>query len=713
VVRSETRAGRAARSSIPFTLSLLWAIVAGWVEWRIARSPSPAVAHLAVFATGWVLFTLILFRTYRRADRDSLERHAAQQARTRAERIAQLTDALSRARTPEAVIEAAVQEPLHALAADAAMFLIAARDDQPAHIARAVGYRGGERDARGAHALEGHTPAADAIGRGAPVVIESAAAYAREYPDYAATPAASGFNGIAAVPLLVGSRGVAVVQIEFRLGRQIAAEDRQYLTTLGVRAAQTLDRAWELQDAIRAREEADALRARTDEQLVERETIEQALRASETRYRSLAARTSRLHALAASLSEAVTLEAVAHAIVTHGRIVTGATAGEVATLIEDGTAFEILYSDFSGSGHDRPDRYPAEPGLCATHAIETREPILVSSFEEWQARYSRSAALAADGGFVSAAALPLLAEGRGIGVLSLYFTAPLNFDEEYRNLLISVAQHSAQALDRARLYESAQTAKSEAETANRLKDDFVSIISHELRTPLNAMLGWTALLRKGSIDDATVARALQSIHDNATRQARLVDELLDFSRLQSGRLVLEMETCDLRRLLRGVVEAVIPSAAARAIELVLAPVPAVQLRADPRRLEQVFFNVLGNALKFTENGGRVSIDATEDEESVEVRITDTGAGIEPGFLPYVFDRFRQEERPASRRYGGVGLGLSIARELVEAHGGRIAAESEGPGCGSTFVITLPLASPAPDERPQGNPNLPQRSPSIH
>jgi signal transduction histidine kinase len=178
-------------------------------------------------------------------------------------------------------------------------------------------------------------------------------------------------------------------------------------------------------------------------------------------------------------------------------------------------------------------------------------------------------------------------------------------------------------------------------------------------------------------------------------------------------LVLELETCDLRRLLRGVVESVIPSAAARGIDLDLAPVPTVQLRADPRRLEQVFFNVLGNALKFTENGGRVTIRTTADDETVEVRVTDTGAGIDPNFLPFVFDRFRQGERPASRRFGGVGLGLSIARELVEAHRGRIIAESEGAGRGSTFVITLPLASPPEEDRPRGDQNPPERSTSIH
>lgn len=714
-MRSETPSGRVARNFTLYALSLLWVGVAAWVEWLIARSPAPAPVVFVVFCAGWLLFCAGLVRIYRRSQRDRQECVGAQRARVEAERVAQLTDALSRARTPETVIEAAVQEPLHALAADAAMLVIDGRDDQPLRLARAVGYRTAEREARAGTALAAHTPASDAIARGALVTIEHARAYEKEYPEHAHTPAGAGFNALAVVPLLVGSRAVAAVQLEFRSSRQITKEDRQYLSTLGVRAAQALDRAWQLDVAVRAREEADTLRARSDEQLLERQGIEQALRASETRYRSLAARTSRLHALAAALSEAVTLDAVAHAIVTHGRIVTGATNGDVAVLTEGGTVFETLFSDAPNHARHPWSRYAAEPGLCASHAVETREPILISSFEEWQERYSQSAAVAADGGFVSAATLPLLAEGRAIGVLTLYFTAPVNFDDEYRNLLISVAQHCAQALDRARLYEAAQQAKSEAETANRLKDDFVSIISHELRTPLNAMLGWTAMLRKGALDTTTSARALQSIHDNATRQARLVDELLDFSRLQSGRLSLDIEACDLRRLLRGVVESLIPSAAARGIELDLAAPPTVQLRGDPRRLEQVFFNVLGNALKFTDNGGRVTIRATADDDTVEVRITDTGAGIDPSFLPFVFDRFRQGERASSRRYGGVGLGLSIARELVEAHGGRITAESEGPGHGATFVITLPLTPSVGgnDDAPRRDENSSQPSPRIH
>src|SRR5258708_37430397 len=256
---------------------------------------------------------------------------------------------------------------------------------------------------------------------------------------------------------------------------------------------------------------------------------------------------------------------------------------------------------------------------------------------------------------------------------------------------MSVAQHCAQALDRARLYESTQRARADAERANRIKDEFVSIVSHELRTPLNAILGWTTMLQRGALAPEKSTRALQSIHDNASRQARLIDELLDFSRVTSGRTSLQMGQVDVRELVRGVVESMIPTAVARAVELQLSSVPPLAVRGDIRRLEQVCFNLIDNALKFTASGGRVAIDVRIVDGQVEIEVKDTGAGMDPDFLPYVFDRFRQADSTTSRTHGGLGLGLSIAKQLVEAHGGRIAAGSDGKGTGSTFTVYLPIA----------------------
>ena len=323
------------------------------------------------------------------------------------------------------------------------------------------------------------------------------------------------------------------------------------------------------------------------------------------------------------------MKAVAQVVVRQGKIAVGATSGDVLLLVEQGTALETLHSDVSGEADPGGRRVAAESGLCATQVVHTRQPVFIGSFAEWQERYWRSASIAADGGYVSSATLPLLADGAAIGVLAFHFTAPVKFDEEYQALLVSVAQHCAQALDRARLYESAQRARTEAETANRLKDEFVSIVSHDLRTPLNAMLGWTAMLQKGTMDPSITARALRSIHDNATRQAKLIDDLLDFSRLIAGRLVLEREEVDVRQLLRNVIESMIPAAAAKRIEMQLSAAPDAIVLGDVRRLEQVFFNLLGNAVKFTEESGRVDVEVQAVDDVIDVRVADTGVGIDP------------------------------------------------------------------------------------
>jgi K+-sensing histidine kinase KdpD len=636
----------------------------------------------------WLGFCVLAGRIHRSAEHAKARSFEAERSAAHADRLAQLTAALAQARTSAGVIDAAVQEPLHAFKGDAGLLLLVSPEEGLMEIARAVGYQDEQREARATGCASPKSPASDAIACGAPVILASPEAYAREYPAEARGAPAS----LAAVPIILGSRVLAVVQLEFRHSRTWSSEDREYLLALSARAAQALDRTFQLESALRARVEADALRERADQELAERQKVEQALRASETRLRTLAARTSRLHGLASALSGAATLDAVARAVVHHGRNVLGATNGEVWRLLDGGSQFEIMFSDLPQQDpRNLPRLVDAEPGLCATHAVRTQQPVYVGSFEEWQERYSTSAALAADGGYVSSATLPIIVDAAPTGVLAFHFTAPVNFDEEYQALLVSVAQHCAQALERARLYEAAQKARAEAETANRLKDEFVSIVSHELRTPLSAMLGWASMLEKGSLDAATAERAVRSIHDNATRQVRLVDELLDLSRLTSGRLTLVMEDVDLRSLLHGVVDSIIPTATAEGLELDVEAIPPVMLRGDARRLEQVFFNLLGNALKFTSRGGRVGLSVNVEAAQVQVRVCDTGAGIDPAFLPHMFDRFSQGDAIGERRYGGVGLGLAIAKELVEAHKGRIAAESPGAGRGSTFVVTLPLA----------------------
>jgi CheY-like chemotaxis protein len=216
-------------------------------------------------------------------------------------------------------------------------------------------------------------------------------------------------------------------------------------------------------------------------------------------------------------------------------------------------------------------------------------------------------------------------------------------------------------------------------------------VSHELRTPLNAILGWAAMLRTGSLDSGRTVRAIQAIHDNADRQARLIDELLDVSRIASGRASLDLQKLDLGDVLRGAVESILPSAEAQGVTVHLNAPTSLHLDGDMRRLEQVFLNLLSNAVKFTPTGGRIDVRVATSDRRVEVHVVDTGIGIEPEFLPHVFDRFRQADSNTTRVHGGLGLGLSIARHLVDAHGGSIGVHSAGGGCGTTFTVTLPRA----------------------
>ena len=650
-------------------------------------------AAFCAFIAGWLVFCIVADRTVQQTLRHQHLRAEAEAAAAQAHRLTQLTAALAQARTARSAVEAIVQETLHALKADAGMLLLTSRDGALATVARGVGY-GEEMPAQDV-VLSEKGPISDAVGRGAPVFIESRAHRLSEYP--APSVNTRVFDASVVVPLLVGSRVVAIVQLDFDAPRVLSVDDREYLVVLATYAAQALDRTWQLEYAERARSDAENLRAQADQELVERKTIEHALRASETRYRALAARTSRLHALSAALSEAVSIDAVVQAVLHHGCIVVGATAGEVRLLIESGSQFETLSADAAGQPGAEPARVAVEDGLCATEAVRTGRPVYIRSLAEWQERYWKSAAAGADGGFQSSATMPLLVEGAAIGVLAFHFTVPVNFDDEYQALLTSVAQHCAQALDRARLYESTQRARSDAEKANRIKDEFVSIVSHELRTPLNAILGWTTMLQRGSLPSDKASRALQSISDNASRQARLIEDLLDFSRVSAGRASLHMETVDIRELIRGVVESMTPTAVARAVDLQLSSVPPVEVVGDIRRLEQVFFNLVDNALKFTPKGGKVALDVRIVDGVVEVQVQDTGRGIDTEFLPLVFDRFRQADSSGSRAYGGVGLGLSIAKQLVEAHKGTISAESAGTDRGATFTVRLPAAAQRADE----------------
>lgn len=247
-----------------------------------------------------------------------------------------------------------------------------------------------------------------------------------------------------------------------------------------------------------------------------------------------------------------------------------------------------------------------------------------------------------------------------------------------------------------RLVEVERRARNEAERHNRMKDEFLATVSHELRTPLNNILGWAELLHTGASQEET-AEGLATIERNARLQAQMVAGLLDLSRIMSGKLQLTIARVRLDGLLSEAVQSLYPASLALGVQLTASLGGGrVEVSGDPDRLHQVFFNVIGNALKFTPRGGSVHIDASAADSIVEIRVADTGEGIAPEFLPHVFERFRQADSKTTRAHGGLGIGLSIARELVELHGGTIAATSAGIGRGAQFTLTFPVAPASRD-----------------
>lgn len=246
----------------------------------------------------------------------------------------------------------------------------------------------------------------------------------------------------------------------------------------------------------------------------------------------------------------------------------------------------------------------------------------------------------------------------------------------------------------------------EAEALNRAKDEFLATVSHELRTPLNAILGWSSLLRERPLDEK-VNKAVEVIFRNARAQATLIDDILDVSRIITGKLLIEPAPCDLVAIVEEEVEVVRPSAAAKKIAVTLVrPEELCLLIVDADRIKQVLWNLLSNAIKFTERGGSVRIEVGRHGSQILLSVADTGQGIDPAFLPHVFDRFKQADSSTTRRIGGLGLGLALVRHIVEMHGGTVAVESEGIGRGARFTVRLPVRAVQPTPTPAVAPDEP-------
>jgi len=304
-------------------------------------------------------------------------------------------------------------------------------------------------------------------------------------------------------------------------------------------------------------------------------------------------------------------------------------------------------------------------------------------------------------------AVPVVAHsGEALGTMFFGHPEPGIFSERTERIVRGIAAQAAVAIDNARLYEAAQraaeerkvllenerVARAEAERVSNMKDEFLATLSHELRTPLSAILGWAQVLRRGSRDQNDLQRGLQTIERNARSQAQLIEDLLDMSRITSGKVLLDMQTVAPAGFIDAAVETVRPAADAKNIRIEKHyTLDGGMVAGDPARLQQVVWNLLSNAIKFTPRDGRVDIDLSRNDSSILITVRDNGAGIKPEFITHVFERFRQGDASMTRRHGGLGLGLAIVKQLIEQHGGTVRAESAGEGQGASFTIELPLA----------------------
>jgi PAS domain S-box-containing protein len=338
-------------------------------------------------------------------------------------------------------------------------------------------------------------------------------------------------------------------------------------------------------------------------------------------------------------------------------------------------------------------RYPPDPASDPVlHALRTGEKLLIPRItDEMLVAGARDAVhleVIRSLGLSSLLLLPMTARGRTVGTITFALAESGRFySDRDLPLLEDLARRGAIAVDNARLYQ-------EAEAANRAKDEFLATLSHELRTPLTAILGWARMLRSGATDARTQELAFETIERSARAQAVLIDEILDISRIVTGKFELAVAPVDLMQLTRQILDSFHPAAEAKKISLELESVePQVAMRGDPGRLKQVIWNLISNALKFSDPGARVTVRLEQLESRVRLSVHDTGRGIDPEFLPHVWERFRQADSTTTRQFGGLGLGLSVVRHLVELHGGTVAVTSEGTGRGATFTVEFPVHPP--------------------
>jgi signal transduction histidine kinase/ActR/RegA family two-component response regulator len=411
--------------------------------------------------------------------------------------------------------------------------------------------------------------------------------------------------------------------------------------------------------------------------------------ASERRAREIV---ERMESAIAAMSRATTRAEVAEAACRIGGEAMGAHAAHIWLEQADGS-FALAATWPAGESLVEGFRtIAADADAPAARVARTGQAEWIESEEGFERAAPAIYPLVKAAGRMSAfGVLPIRTVRRFKGVLSVSHHLPHTYDADERAFYASLTEHCAQSLERARLFEEEQAARDVLEKAGRAKDEFLATISHELRTPLSSILGWTTLLRGRPRDEAKLEHGLEVIDRNARTQERLIGDLLDVARIVSGKLRLDLTRTALWEVVHAAAEIVRPAADGKGVRLSLDVDPDLPaLVADPARLQQVVWNLLINAVRFTPPGGTVTVDARRTNSTILLHVRDTGSGIPPQHLPHLFEPFRQVDGSATRRHGGLGLGLAIVRHVVEAHGGSVEAHSDGAGRGATFTVALPV-----------------------
>jgi signal transduction histidine kinase/CheY-like chemotaxis protein len=585
--------------------------------------------------------------------------------RKRLELLQSITASFARALKPRDVAAVIVDEGAAAIGAPRGGIWLLAQDGRTLELVRSIGFspRALERSSR--LPIDSTVLVARCYTARTELWVESRADHAASYSGAPAEAAEESDVAFLCLPLVVEQRCFGAFSLAFPHARRFSPDERGFLVTLSRHAAQALERGRLFEDA---------------------ERVE-----ASQRFLSEAS-----GVLAGSLDYDATLAAVTRLVVPQM-----ADWASIDMLNPDGTFRRVGVAHVDPAkaalGWELSRRHPpsADDPTGPGNVVRTGQPEV---FEDISDELLADAVKDADVlriirslGLVSSMCVPLKVAGRAAGAMTLVSAeSRRHFGPSDLALAEELARRASVAIDNARAYR-------EAQEANRLKDDFLATMSHELRTPLNAILGWSTMLRtRPGVD---VKKALETIERNARAQVRLIEEILDISRIMTGKLRLDLKAHDLASVVRASVDVVSPSAQAKGVTLETSvPTEACPFYGDPVRLQQVCWNLLSNAVKFTPKGGRVRVRIARKGADFDLTVEDTGRGIPADFLPVMFQRFRQADSSTTRTEGGLGIGLAVVGHLVELHGGTVVAHSAGEGCGATFTVVLPVRAVVPEEK---------------